>query len=416
MDMHNYEKIKEAAKALGVRVTDLLALAPQNDPFYAGTPTDQEQARWFADVWRKAGYSSGVHLRRVHYWCVSQDGLPMHNGQPYENTEKCWGYLLQASKMARYLGYVRIQDVADHKSPAPLIRADYDLYTGTTPHFEIDTPELSEPQIWIGGIHNVNVQPYHLEVWCEKSTMNDVLDPLCSRYNANLCTFEGEVSITACYQFVQRLQASGSKPARLFYISDFDPAGNSMPVATARKIEYMLQQFQCDSEVKLKPVALTLDQIQEYSLPRTPIKDTEKRAGKFEAAFGTGAVELDALEALYPGELSGIVSNELETYYSEDAQREVWAKRAELQEIIEEQVREITDRYQPEIEAIRKMQEELEAIAIDTEPYTVERYYPEVRDGDGTIMQGTPWLFDSTRDYDNQIAYYKEHKGQTSAV
>src|SRR5436305_1114947 len=36
------------------------------------------------------------------------------------------------------------------------------------------------------------VQPYHLEVWCEKSTMNDVFMPLCERYGANLQTGMGE--------------------------------------------------------------------------------------------------------------------------------------------------------------------------------------------------------------------------------
>ena len=36
----NYALIKDLAKENGLRVTDLLALAPKNDPFYTGTPTD----------------------------------------------------------------------------------------------------------------------------------------------------------------------------------------------------------------------------------------------------------------------------------------------------------------------------------------------------------------------------------------
>ncbi len=44
---------------------------------------------------------------------------------------------------------------------------------------------------------------------------------------------------------------------------------------------------------------LTLDQVQYYQLPRTPIKETERRRGGFEGRYGEDAVELDALEALY---------------------------------------------------------------------------------------------------------------------
>jgi hypothetical protein len=33
-----YEQIKQLAKQTGQRVTDLIPLAPQNDPFYTGTP------------------------------------------------------------------------------------------------------------------------------------------------------------------------------------------------------------------------------------------------------------------------------------------------------------------------------------------------------------------------------------------
>ncbi len=35
----NYAWIKQTARERGVSVTDLIALAPQNDPFYTGTPS-----------------------------------------------------------------------------------------------------------------------------------------------------------------------------------------------------------------------------------------------------------------------------------------------------------------------------------------------------------------------------------------
>src|SRR5207244_12427132 len=103
---------------------------------------------------------------------------------------------------------------------------------------------------------------------------------------------------------------------RILYVSDFDPAGQSMPVAVARKIEYFVRTLGLDVDVRVFPVVLTLDQIQYYRLPRTPIKETERRRTGFESRHGEGAVELDALEALYPGELTSVLSQYIEEYYA----------------------------------------------------------------------------------------------------
>jgi hypothetical protein len=70
--MINYETLKVQAKAAKVRVTDMIALSPNNDPFYVGTPNDVATGEWFAELWNRFGYSNGVHLRRVHYQIVSQ--------------------------------------------------------------------------------------------------------------------------------------------------------------------------------------------------------------------------------------------------------------------------------------------------------------------------------------------------------
>ena len=63
----NYEQIKQLARQMGQRVTDLIPLAPQNDPFYTGTPGDWALAEWFAGLWQAFNYATKVHIRRVHY-------------------------------------------------------------------------------------------------------------------------------------------------------------------------------------------------------------------------------------------------------------------------------------------------------------------------------------------------------------
>ena len=47
----------------------------------------------------------------------------------------------------------------------------------------------------------------------------------------------------------------------------------------------------------------------------TPQGDGKGGALRFEARFGEGATELDALEALRPGELEQILTQEIERYF-----------------------------------------------------------------------------------------------------
>src|SRR5262249_36324910 len=153
----------------------------------------------------------------------------------------------------------------------------------------------------------VPLSRFHVEIWVEKSTMGDILNPIAQAHSANLMTGVGELSLTRCFQLIERAKAS-SVPVRILYLSDFDPGGRSMPLAVARKIEFMVHQMGLGLDIELRSIALTQQQCDEYRLPRIKIKDTEKRRKKFEKKYGEGAVELDALEALHPGELARIVT------------------------------------------------------------------------------------------------------------
>lgn len=135
--------------------------------------------------------------------------------------------------------------------------------------------------------------------------MNDVLIPVGKKYGANLVTGIEFQSITGALSMLSRTRES-RKPARIFYISDFGSAGEGMSIATARQLEYWARDPDV-LDIKLEPLALTREQVVGYKLPRTPIKETDLRRRGFEDRHGEGAVELDALEALYPGGLAKLV-------------------------------------------------------------------------------------------------------------
>ena len=156
---------------------------------------------------------------------------------------------------------------------------------------------------WL-DVTNAHVpQPFLVEVWVEKSSQGDILVPLARRLGFNLQSGAGETSEVLARDAISRA-IEDRRPMRILYISDFDPSGRSMPVALARKIEYWIAELGLDLDITLDPIVLTPAQCEHYGLPRTPLKSTDRRASKFEDRFGSGATELDALEALHPGELA----------------------------------------------------------------------------------------------------------------
>ncbi|MGH2505803.1 MAG: hypothetical protein ACRDHZ_00050 [Ktedonobacteraceae bacterium] len=433
-----YEQIKQLAKETGRKVTDLIALASQNDPFYQGTPSQKELAEWFAEIYYSHGWNRGqTHLRRCHYQIVSLQ-LNWPDGKPYENTEQAWDRLGLAAKAARYLHLVEMSAFEDKKNAEPInhmpslhepdLSVDGYVYLS-----DIQVPEFPSLPKYLLNDYQAN-QPYHLEIWCEKTTINDILEPLCREYGMVLQTASGEQSIVAAHLLSERLQQY-QKPARVLYISDFDPAGKSMPVAVARKLEWFVREhIGEDADVRLFPVILTEEQVTSYRLPRTPIKATERRKAAFEARFGQDAVELDALEALHPGELERVMRSYIERYYDPTLASRTRSARADLENAIRQAQHNILTTHQQEIEEARQ---ELAEITAEFGP-RMEAYaeriqnlwqaisgemeedmpdltnYPtaEPREAD-ELSEG---LYNSRRDYIDQIEAYKLFQGKVTDI
>jgi hypothetical protein len=373
-----------------------LVLNDDTDPFYIGE-SRMRDAEWFAHLYREYGFGRGVHIRRIHYRIVSQrEPIQLPGGGDYVNTVACSKILGEAASSARYAGLVGIEDFEDRRNPAPTLflaapvsepfvsgvdRAPASTAAVVSGQYRVDCwGSFQKAECWAGlrtnfpsftvpgmvpppaGLHLYATcpRPYHLEVWCEKSTINDVLEPLARQFSLNLQTHVGEISITRCLELVER---TGARPVRILYISDFDPAGQSIPVAAARKIEWFARNRVEPLGIQLHPIVLTHDQCIEYELPRTPIKETEHRAGRFEARFGEGATELDAMEALHPGELRRILVAEIEKFHNQDFVDEWRTAREDAQSAIDEIKAEVFERHAGEAAALEQRREELQALA-----------------------------------------------------
>ena len=459
MSISGYDQIKTLAQELGITIPDALALARQNDPFFAGSPAQRARAEWFSDLWKRAGYTNGVHLRRIHYRLLSEEGLVRHDGLPYTNTVGSWDYLCSAGKAARYLRLVAVDAFVDHRNPPPVVMMSPPL-DPSEPTVDLDTsPSWSLPRItsrldWMidlampeplvsGYAYSITNQPYLLELWIEKSTMDDVLLPVCRALGINLVTSIGFQSITSVVSLIQRIRDL-DKPARIFYISDFDPAGDSMPVAVARQLEYWLQDADHGwlHDVKLMPLALTGEQVSAFALPRIPVKESDGRRAGFELAYGQGAVELDALEALYPGELAKIVREAATPYRDKELARKTLNASSEAQDAAEQEWRDATADIRHELrelyvearhvvahyeERLSRLDDELtnelaplhdriasarHAVQAAAEVFTID--LPQVDASVPGDADGDRWLFDAGRDYLDQLSIYKQRRSQAA--
>ena len=398
-----FDQIKDLSKQIGCSVEDLLAMSRKNDPYYTGAPADLRDAEWFFnEVWVQTQYEQ-VHLRMLHYWAVSRGiRLPIAIKQgniktdEYMNSHAAWQFLCKAAVSARYLGYVSYADIIDNKNPDPAIWFEQ---KGREMAYEVDTINFDSPHIFRYLPKYGDFAKWKVVVACEKTGANHEILPVCERYHADFLSFQGESSLTSVYEMVKRSIDHNVNTAVL-YVSDFDPAGMNMPVSFGRKLQYLQQEYAANRFL-LQPVALTQKQVRDLRLPRTPLKDSELRAGKFEEDFGTGGVELDALLALHPGILTRLLTEAILPFYDSELDAQIRHMHGTVYDRVKAEVDAVMANYEDVRERINAMNEELLAIEIETDDLI-----PEALD----IEPEEDFLLDTDRGYGDQTIMFNRFR------
>ncbi len=418
-------------------VKDLIVLASQNDPFNAGSEAQRAMAEWFANAF---GANTGVHLRRIHYRLVSRGDVIRADGVPYENNANSWGYLNNASRYARYLGLVDPEDLVDRRNPAPDIYMAPSDGAGPEFFYELHThrldrinPRLGNPRLgnppWRslieveteveGYVYEESLQPYHVEVWAEKTTMNDILVPLCRSLGANYVSGAGYQSITAMVNLLRKRVSRLEKPTRVLYVSDYDKAGRNMPKQMARQMEFWIERYASEYDIRVEPIVMTAEQ-----------------AAKYPTFLDSDAVELDAMQELDPGLLGRIVRQHVAQFRDFDLSEKVDENEQAAKQIVDEAVadamadelavteeikaeaEEIYKGYRPRLEALAtELGEELAPLdeRLETLQHAVTEKLAALEPDLPPLPEGVPeeepddedWLFDSRRDYLEQLENYK---------
>jgi len=211
-----------------------------------------------------------VTVRQIHYVLVSAQHIN-NNLQEYRR-------VVRIVKKARLAGLISFNKVTDDtreaektpswNSPKAIVKAAINQYRS---HWWTD-------------------QDYYVEVWLEKRSLRRIFYPITNSYGVYLCIGGGYQSWSEIFQANERFYANANKKKVILYFGDLDPSGKDM----SRDIRSRLSTL--GSEIEVIDVALKMEDVSKYSLPRNPAKKMDSRSRWYVEKYGIDyAVELDAL-------------------------------------------------------------------------------------------------------------------------
>jgi hypothetical protein len=150
----------------------------------------------------------------------------------------------------------------------------------------------------------------YMELWLEKDALSGVVHPVTDEFDIGLHVARGFSSLSFLSESADDIAEIG-KPAFIYHLGDHDPSGRNAGEA----IERTLRELAPDAEIHFERLAVTTEQIADLNLPLRPTKRSDSRAARFEAEFGQGSVELDAI---HPDTLRAIVREAIERHVDFD--------------------------------------------------------------------------------------------------
>lgn len=248
---------------------------------------------------KSQGYD--LTLRQLYYQFVSRDVLP-NTQQSYKRL----GDIVNNGRLAGLIDWEAIEDRTRNlrknphwDNPAGVIKSAADSYG-------ID--------LWKGQEHRV-------EVWVEKDALIGILERACDELDVSYFSCRGYTSQSELWGAAQRHRGymkAGQRPVVL-HLGDHDPSGIDM----SRDIEDRLHLF--GARTIVRRIALTMDQVDQYSPPPNPAKQTDARFASYAAEHGDESWELDALAPK-------VIDDLIREQTAEFLDQEMWDERHELQE------------------------------------------------------------------------------------
>ncbi|UCD44901.1 MAG: hypothetical protein JSV27_12470 [Candidatus Bathyarchaeota archaeon] len=252
-------------------------------------------------------YDSALTLRQLYYRLVSKQMFP--------NTINSYKRLSRIMVKAREQGDVPVNCLED-RSRRILGRGDTG-YASAEEFLRKRIAGLKESYkeftmpMW-------DDQPNFVLVSLEKDALSRLVGDIANQYSVRTFPTRGYPSFTYVNRMATYIRNRlKDKPTVVLYFGDFDPSG----IDIERDLEERLGKYKA-GDFKVRRVALTKEQIQQYSLPPMPVKRSDARSDGFLESYGDQSVELDALD---PNTLKYMVAQSIAGNINLD----LWRKKEE---------------------------------------------------------------------------------------
>jgi hypothetical protein len=285
-----------------------MLIAYEHKQFSRASQARIAQANEIIAEYEVAGFR--LTLRQLYYQFVSR-GLIPNTLQSY----KALGNTINDARMGGLVSWLAIEDRTRFLRSLP---------SWSDPESIIESAAQGYHEAWWAD------QPVHCEVWIEKDALVGVFEGVCNELDVPLFSCRGYASASEVWMAGRRMarKVQDGKRVVVFHFGDHDPSGLDM----TRDITDRLATFvghhvgYLSGRFGVERVALTMDQISQYSPPPNPAKVTDSRFEQYQREYGDESWELDALE---PQVLADLVRASVEGVMDADLMEAAKAAEAE---------------------------------------------------------------------------------------
>jgi len=255
-------------------------------------------------------------LRQLYYQMVARDVIPNKQSE-----YKRLGSIINDARLAGLVDWSSIEDrtrnlrsLSMWSNPQEIMRAVANQYH--------ENPWLT--------------QKWAPEVWIEKDALVGVIEPVCTKMRVPYFACRGYTSQSEAYRAgkrFERTQDQGRQPI-VFHLGDHDPSGIDM----TRDNQDRITLFSLNNDIKVRRLALNMDQIKKYNPPPNPAKETDSRFAAYIKKYGAKSWELDALE---PKAIDALIHEALSELIDPDA----WDRAMHVEQRQVQVLKAVSDRW-----------------------------------------------------------------------
>ena len=275
-------------------------------------------------------------VRQLYYVFISKDLFPPSwVDEEYNRRQGLAEGTLNTMK-----NYARLKDICTKGREGGFL--DWDHFTDRSRELE-KNPHWQNPErfldnvcrqfkldLWLG-------QPRRVEVWVEKEALSEVIGRACWPLDVPFFACKGYASASsvweaARYRFLLNYGQKG-QTITILHLSDHDPSGIDMTRDLRDRLRlYSTPTDRCGvsnaPRIRVRRLALTMAQIEEYDPPSNPAKESDARYRAYQTEHGDECFELDAL-MIRPGVMVTMIE---EAIHEEMEDPELFEGRQRLQE------------------------------------------------------------------------------------